>query len=120
MTINQLPELTEATGTTAIPVNKNGSDYKLPIKNFIKSKSVSGTTSSSGNINLTTLDGSVIVISAIREDAASVAIPFWSYQNDCWAVHLMSANAGQSVVASTAVDVLVYYLDIDFGGIVPN
>lgn len=121
MTINQLPELAAAKGTTAIPASHNGADYKLPLKNIIKSKVISDTTTASGNINITEFDAdsNVIIISAVRTDAASLVVPFWSYSNDCWAVHLMSAS-NHNAVASTAVVVTVYYLEIDLAQVVPN
>ena len=121
MTINQLPTLNSAASSDLIPVSYNGADYKLPLGNLIKSKTVNDTTSASGNINITEFDADshVIIISAIREDAASLVIPFWSYQNGCWAVHVMSAS-NHNVVASTAVEVAVYYLEIDLGQVVPN
>lgn len=121
MTINQLPTLNSAAGSDQIPVSYNGADYKLPLGNLIKSKAISGSTSSSGNINISEFDADshVIIISAIREDASSLVIPFWSYQSGCWSVHLMSAS-NHNVVASTAVEVVVYYLEIDLGQVVPN
>lgn len=114
MTINQLPTLNSAASSDLIPVSYNGADYKLPLGNLIKSKTISDSTSSSGNINITEFDAdsNVIIISAVRTDAASLVVPFWSYSNGCWAVHLMSAS-NHNVVASTAVAVTVYYLEID-------
>ena len=121
MTINQLPTLNSAANSDMIPVSYNGADYKLPLGNLIKSKTVNDTTSASGNINISEFDADshVIIISAIREDAASLVIPFWSYQSGCWAVHVMSAS-NHNVIASTAVEVVVYYLEIDLTQVVPN
>jgi len=92
--------------------NTNLADEK--IDGLIKSTTVSGTTTGSGNIT-NILDGSKRLLSVKSlttdgENAGFIVFPAYFPGTDKWAAHLTGMN-GTTPVASKAVELVVYYAD---------
>ena len=114
MTIDQLPTLVSHDGTPAVPTSYNGADYKLPLKNVVLTKKVSGTTNSSGNMSLG-LQNNVVVLAAIRITGTNgICTTLFNVGADDWMVHITTAGASPSAVVSGSETVLVFYLPCDF------
>lgn len=73
-----------------------------------RTKTVSGTTSSSGYISLG-LNANYGILSVRRTDAGSICWPYWSTAASGWYAHLATTGASPAVVASTAVTLEVEY-----------
>lgn len=116
MTINQLPALSSHDGSVAFPVNFNGSDWKLPLNKLLLTKEVSGTTNSSGNLDLfdSELWDNVVVLAAIRTDVNGLCTPFYNKTTDAWGIHITTPGANPSAVTSASVTVRVFYLPFPF------
>ena len=113
MTINQLPELVTHDGTPAVPAVYNGTDYKLPLKNVVLTKKVSGTTNTSGNMALG-LQNNVVVLAAIRIAGTNgICTPLFNVGVSEWMVHITSAGTNPSAVVSGSETVLVFYMPCD-------
>lgn len=114
MTINQLPALVSNDGTVEFPVAFNNTDYKLPVGNLIMTKTVSGSTGSTGNITLG-LGNDMVVLAVVRTgNTGSLCTPFYNISADEWGAHLTTTGASPSAVASTAVNLVVFYLPCAF------
>jgi len=71
-------------------------------------KNVTGTTSTSGNLNLSLSNDDYVVIGVQRTDAVSICHPYIN-ASGAWLAHLTTSAASPAVVASTAVTLEVYY-----------
>ena len=73
-----------------------------------RTKTVSGTTSSSGYISLG-LNANYGILSVRRTDTGSICWPYWSTAASGWYAHLATTGASPAAVASTAVTLEVEY-----------
>lgn len=90
-------------------VMRYGTGYAV----FTQTKTVTGSTSTSGNINLGLSNNSYAVLSVRRTDAGSICIPYITAAG-AWYAHVMSSAASPAVVASTSVTLQVDYYSTDF------
>lgn len=86
---------------------KKGNEDAFP-KLHIKTKTVTGTTTSNGNLTLN-LPLTAVVIN-VASDIADVAITV--YGRVGWWVHCRKSNANNDVLANTDITITVYYLDV--------
>lgn len=77
---------------------------------FVKTKTVNGTTSSNGNIDLNLSLQNYTVIGVYVTDSQYVAIPC-GYANTGWGAHVMYGNATQAAAASASVSIKVAYIE---------
>lgn len=111
MTINQLPGLTSFGSDIYIPVTFNGADYKM----HLAKKTITGTTTSSGNLNLNLSGDDNVILSVRRTDSSTggfICSPLWYAPNDVWHVHITSNASSPAAVTSTSVTVEVVYLTL--------
>lgn len=77
------------------------------LNGLIKTKNVTGTTNSGGNISAG-LNGNFIIVSAKRTDATSVCTPLWGTAGTTWFVHV-ATNAGDAVANTNVTLEVAYY-----------
>ena len=71
-------------------------------------KTVSGSTSSSGNISLG-LNGNYGILSVRRTDSSAICYPYWLTSGSLWYCHLTTSVASPTAITSTAVTLEVDY-----------
>ena len=108
MTINQLPTMSAQYENVALVGTYNGYDYKVPLKQLVLQKTVSGTPSATGNISLG-LDNNYVVLSVARTDDSSICTPFMTSNGTAWYAHITTIQASPTVV-TTNVGLTVFYL----------
>lgn len=80
---------------------------------LLLTKTVTGSTNTSGNLSLSLSATRYAVISAYV--SGYIALPYRNSSNNNIYVHVMTANASPSVVASTSVSINVTYIDLGSG-----
>ena len=111
MYISQLPDLPETNSALVFPISIGNGDYKM----HLRTKTVSGTTSSSGNLNLNLAGGDNVILFCRRTDASTgayICTPFWYATTGNLYCHITNDAASPTAQANTAVTVEVVYLSI--------